>query len=86
MTLCNLCFATQRKRVEDKKQEEIQKVTKVYEAGNIGAKDAEQKKEKMKRDTEKNVTPSRKVTISFLLYFLQIVFCNTIMQNQMYFT
>ena len=83
MTLCNLCFAKQRKRVEDKKQEESQKVTKVYEGGNIGAKDAEEEKEKMKRDAEKNVNAGRKVTISFLFYFLQIVFCNMIMQNQL---
>ena len=35
----------------------------------------------MKGDKEENVTGGRKVTISFLLYFLQIVLCNIIMQN-----
>ena len=70
----------QRKRVEEEKEEESPKVTKTYEGGNTGAKEVDEMEE-MKGDKEENVTGGRKVTISFLLYFLQIVLCNIIMQN-----
>ena len=53
----------------------------MYEGENIGAKEVEEENEEMIGDKEENVTGGRKVTTSFLLYFLQIVLCNIIIQN-----
>ena len=63
------CYSfIQKKRVHFEKEEE-ESVSKMYEGGNIGAKEVEEEKEEMKGDKEENVTGGRKVTISFLLYF-----------------
>ena len=58
----------QRRRVHFEK-EEGEGVSKTYEGGNIGAKEVEEEKDK-----EENVIGGRKVTISFLLYFLDKLF------------